>query len=366
MLRALVVFLAILGAAVPAISCTAVDMTAADGIVIAGRTMEWAFDMKWTLTSLPKGTKLALAAPKALGLPVHEIETLYPLVGIGAAVIPGSPLVEGQNAAGLGMSGNFLPGFTTYQTVTPEDRNYVEVLTLGAWALGRFATVDEVRAALETTKVWSDPTAATGPTAPLLHVVFTDRSGASIIVEYVKGELQIHDNVAHVLTNAPTYDWHLLNVRNYLSLSTVGVSSRQIGSADVTALGQGGGLVGLPGDYTPLSRFVRAAFLRHGIVPPKTGDEAAESVAHILNTVDIPIGVAQSEAQDGSLVSDYTQWVAIKDLTRNRLTIADYSHRLHYLTLDLEPIFARTKSAWKPVADLPYPASVSGAKIFAP
>lgn len=366
MLRTLVAGLALVGAASSSLACTAVDMTAADHTVIAGRTMEWAFDMKWTLMSLPKGTKLTLPAPKGLGLPAKEVETLYSVVGIGAALIPESPLLEGQNSAGLGMSGNFLPGFTTYQTVTPGDKNYVEVLRFGAWALGSFANVNEVAAALRETKVWSDPTAATGPTPPLIHLVFTDRSGASIIVEYVKGEVQIHDNVAHVLTNAPTYDWHLNNVRNYLSLSTVGVGARQIGSVDVTAIGQGGGLIGLPGDYTPPSRFVRATFLRHGIVPARTGDEAAESVAHILNTVDIPVGVAQSKAADGSLVSDYTQWVAIKDLTRNRLTIADYAHRLHYLTIDLDAIFAATKPAAKLISDLPYPTATSGAEVFAP
>jgi len=366
MLRSLVASLALAGAVSSALACTAVDMMAADKTVIAGRTMEWAFDMHWTLTSLPKGTKLTLAAPKALGLPAHEVETLYPVVGIGAAIIPENPLLEGQNSEGLGMSGNFLPGFTTYQTVTTEDKNYVEILTFGAWALGRFANVRDLRAALEETKVWSNASAATGPTPPLIHFVFTDRSGASIVVEYVKGQVQIHDNVAHVLTNAPTYDWHLDNIRNYLSLSTVGVGSRQIGSVNVTAIGQGGGLVGLPGDYTPPSRFVRAAFLRHGIAPAETGEEAAESVAHILNTVDIPIGVAQSKAEDGSLISDYTQWVAIKDLTHNRLMIADYAHRLHYLTIDLDPIFAGTKPASRLVSDLPYPAPVSGAEVLAP
>ena len=70
---------------------------------------------------------------------------------------------------------------------------------------------------------------------PTLHMLFTDRTGDGIVVEYVGGELQIHDNVAHVLTNAPTYDWHLLNARNYLNLSTVGVSSRDIGTVNVTA-----------------------------------------------------------------------------------------------------------------------------------
>jgi choloylglycine hydrolase len=128
----------------------------------------------------------------------------------------------------------------------------------------------------------------------------------------------------------------------------------------------GGGLVGLPGDYTPPSRFLRAAFLQHGIQTPKTGAEASQAVAHILNTVDIPIGVAQSKLEDGSLISDYTQWVAIKDLTHNRLLIADYNHRLDYLAIDLDPIFAQTKPAARLVTDLPYPKAESGANVLAP
>lgn len=366
MLRAILTSVALVSLGLPAIACTAVDIVAADKTVVAGRTMEWAFDMKWEIVSLPKGTKLTLAAPKGLGLPTREVETLYPLVGVGAGILPGTPLVEGQNSEGLGMSGNFLPGFTTYQSVTPQDKSYVEILTFGAWALGRFANVKDMRAALQETKVWSDPSIESGPTPPLMHVVFTDRSGASIIVEYVDGKVNIYDNVAHVLTNAPPYPWQITNIRNYLSLSTVGVSSRQIGTANVTALGQGGGLVGLPGDYTPPSRFVRAAFLRHGIEPSKTGAEAVQAVAHILNTVDIPIGVAQSREKDGALISDYTQWVSIKDLTHNHLIFADYNHRLDYLDIDLNAIFAQTKPVSKPVADLPYPKPAGGLEVLAP
>ena len=70
-------------------------------------------------------------------------------------------------------------------------------------------------------------------------------------------------------------------------------------------------MIGLPGDYTSPSRFIRAAFLRHAVTPPQTGAEAVQAVAHILNTVDIPVGVAQSRAGD-QIVSDYTQWAAIK------------------------------------------------------
>lgn len=356
---------AMIGAGTAA-ACTAVDLIAADNSVIAGRTMEWAFDMKWTLVTQPKGTPLTLIAPKSTGLPAKTVMTKYPVVGVSAGIIPGGALLDGQNSEGLSMSGNFLPGFTQYQTVTPQDREYQSILTFGGWALGSFANVTDLRDALKTMKVWADDSLPTGPTPATLHFVFVDRSGAGIVVEYVGGEVQIHDNVAHVLTNAPTYDWHVNNVRNYLSLSTVGVPERQIGTTNVTQLGQGGGLIGLPGDYTPPSRFVRATVLRHTATAPKNAGEAAQVVAHILNNVDIPVGVAQSRMPDGTLVSDYTQWVAVKDLTNNRLMIADYNNRLNYLTIDLDPLFAAPKPMAKLINDLPYPKPVAGAEVMRP
>lgn len=341
----------------PALACTAVDIVAADRSVIAGRTMEWAFDMQWTVLSIPKGTPLTLDAPPGLKLPAATVATKYAMVGVSPGAVPGHALLEGQNAAGLGMSANFLPGFTQYQTVTSQDRGYVSILSFGNWALGSHATVAELRAALPKIKVWTDPSLPTGPTPPTLHWVFIDRSGAGLVVEYVNGQLQMHDNVAHVLTNAPTYDWHLLNLRNYLNLTALGTASVQVGSANVTALGQGGGMLGIPGDYTPPARFVRAAFLRHYVKAPANAEQAIQAIGHVLNNVDIPIGVAQSR-DGGQVVSDYTQFVAIKDLTHNRLLITDYDHRTTYVTLDLDKLFAQDKPTSVKVADLPYPKTI--------
>jgi penicillin V acylase-like amidase (Ntn superfamily) len=365
-IRALAIALPLLTAAGAALACTAVDMIAADKSVVAGRTMEWAFDMKWTLVSQPKGTALSLTAPKSTGLPAKTVVTKYPVVGVSAGIIPGGALLDGQNSEGLSMSGNFLPGFTQYQTVTPQDKDYQSILTFGSWALGNFASVAELRQALPTMKVWADDSLPTGPTPATLHFVFVDRSGAGIVVEYVGGDVKIHDNVAHVLTNAPTYDWHLNNVRNYLSLSSVGVQQRQIGAVNVTEIGQGGGFIGLPADFTPPSRFLRATALRHTVTAPKDAGEATQAVAHILNNVDIPVGVAQSRTPDGTLVSDYTQWVVVKDLSNNRLMIADYNNRLNYLTIDLNAVFADGKPMAKLVNDLPYPKAVAGTEALRP
>lgn len=363
MFKSLAAILSVAATFNAALACTAVDIVAADSSVIAGRTMEWAFDMQWTLVSLPKGTSLTMTATPALKLPPVTVVSKYAVVGIKPGVIPGNTLLEGQNSAGLGMSGNFLPGFTQYQTVTPQDKGYVSILAFGEWALGQFATVAELRQALPAIKVWADDTLQSGPTPPTVHFTFTDKGGATLVLEFVKGEQRTYENVAHVLTNSPTYDWHLSNVRNYLSLQTVGASSLRIGDANVTAIGQGGGLVGIPGDYTPPSRFVKAAFLRHYATKPKNADEAVQLIGHILNTVDIPLGLAQSK-EGNEIVSDYTQWVAIKDLTGNRLMIADYNHRTSYLTIDLNQIFAQDKPTSVAVSALPYPKAVDGTKAL--
>lgn len=355
MLKKLVLCLGLASANI-ALACTAVDIQTKDGTVIAGRTMEWAYEMQWQLMSLPKGTVVNKTAPPNLKLPVIAEQTKYAVVGIGPAVIPGNTLIEGQNAEGLGMSGNFLPGFTKYQTVTTQDKDYVSILDFGAWALGSFANVAELRAALPGIKVWADSSLPSGPTPPVLHFVFTDKSNDSIIVEYIDGKLNIHPNVTHTLTNAPTYDWHVTNLRNYLNLSPIGPTSRPVGTENVTQLGQGSAMVGMPGDYTPPSRFVRSAFLRHYATQPANAQEGTQLIGHILNNVDIPLGIAQSKEGD-KVISDYTQFVAIKDLTNNKLYVTDYAHRLNYVALDLNKLFAQTVQTKVLISDLPYPAA---------
>jgi len=336
-------------------ACTAVNFSAKDGAVIAGRTMEWAYDMQWTLKSVPVGTAVPLTAPAKLKMGGTEPKSKYAFIAVMPAILKGADaFLEGQNSAGLGMSGNFLPGFTEYQTVTASDKNYVSVLNLGKFALGMFDRVKDLRAELPKYKVWFDPAEVSGlPTPPWLHFVFTDRTGDSIVVEFVKGQMVISDNVAQVLTNAPTYDWHILNLRNYLSLTKDGKASVPYRGGDVTALGQGGGLLGLPADYQPSSRFVRAAYLRHLATPPANASEASQLAVHVLNNVDIPVGVVSS-TEGGQTTSDYTQWVMIKDLTNNRVMIANAKNRANYITLDLKQIFSAKESFAQLIDALPY------------
>lgn len=324
--------------------------------MIAGRTMEWFYDMQWQVVSMPKGTPYQMTAPQALGLPMISEQTRYGIVGVSTGIIPGTVFLEGQNTAGLGMSGNFLPSFTEYQKVTREDKAYVSILDFGTWALGSFATVTELKAALPSVKVWYDSSLKTGPTPPTLHFVFNDRSGKGIVVEFVDGQMQIHDNKAHVLTNAPTYQWQLTNLRNYINISTTINANVTMGGVDLTALGSGGNTMALRADYSPPSRFARSAFLRWNSPQPSNASEAIQQIAHILNNVDIPKGVA-GETTSKETVWDTTQWVALKDLTNNQFYVADYDHRTNFVKIDLNQFEQSTKVTKRLIQALPYPTS---------
>ena len=80
-----------------------------------------------------------------------------------------------------------------------------------------------------------------------------------MVIEYVNGAAHVYDNPIGVFTNSPAFDWHITNLRNYVNLSPINVAPVKLSGKTLKGLGQGSGLLGLPGDYTPPSRFVRAA-----------------------------------------------------------------------------------------------------------
>ena len=344
-------------------ACTAVDVQAKDGSMIASRTMEWFFDMQWEVISMPKGTVYTMTAPADTKLPAVSQQTRYGIVGVAPAILSKITLLEGQNTAGLGMSGNFLPGFTEYQTVTPQDQKYVSILDFSTWALGSFANVDELKAGLAGMKVWYDTSLKSGPTPPSIHFVFNDRSGKGIVVEFGGGEMKVYDNKAHVLTNSPTYDWQLTNLRNYINISTSIDAKVNVDNVNLTALGSGGNTMALRADYSPPSRFARVAFMRWNSPQPANAGEALQLTTHILNNVDIPKGVA-GETVGKQTVWDTTQWVVLKDLTHNQFYIADYDHRTNFVKVDMAQLEQGAGVTRKLVTALPYPAPADVSSVL--
>ena len=335
-----------------ALACTAVEVKAKDGSIVAGRTMEWAYDMDWRLLFYPAGTSYQLTAPSSVKLQPLVYKSKYAVLGIGTGLANDS-MLEGQNSAGVGLSGNFLPGFTEYQTVTAKDKKYLSILEFSHFILSNFGSVSEIKEALPKFKVWGVQLSNL-PVEPTIHFMITDKTGANIVVEFIDGQMKIFDKTVGVMTNSPNYDWHMTNIRNYLNLDNSGVSARTSKLGNVTSFGQGGGAVGLPGDFTPPSRFVKTTFLANYTNQAVNAQDAVNEVGHILNDVDIPKGVVASTA-NGKQISDYTQWVAIKDLNNQKLYFSDYDHRLNFIAISLPQLVKGNKYINFSISKLTYP-----------
>ena len=134
-----------------------------------------------------------------------------------------------------------------------------------------------------------------------------------------------HDDPFGVVTNSPTFDWHMTNLRNYLNFSVTDAAPVQLGSVKLLPTGQGTGMLGLPGDFTPPSRFVRAVALSQSVFTPKTGEDAVIEAFHVLNQFDIPKGAARDREKDahGNVVADYTLWTSASDLKSKTLLLSN-------------------------------------------
>jgi choloylglycine hydrolase len=119
--------------------------------------------------------------------------------------------------------------------------------------------------------VWNRVEDMLGSVLPI-HLVLYDADGDAAVVEWVGGERHVHENPVGVCTNAPPFDWHVTNLRNYVNLSATNVSPLDLEGVAITGLGQGTGLLGLPGDWTPPSRFVRATAIAHATLPAEGAD----------------------------------------------------------------------------------------------
>jgi choloylglycine hydrolase len=161
---------------------------------------------------------------------------------------------------------------------------------------------------------------------PPVHYVVYDPSGKCIVIEYVDGTLHVHDDVLGVITNSPEFDWHMTNLRNYVNFSLENVPPVEVGGIKLTGFGQGTGMLGLPGDFTPPSRFVRAVAYSTSVLLSQTGKEAILQAFHILNNFDIPKGSTRAKTKDahGNVVADYTLWTSAIDLKAKRFYFRTY------------------------------------------
>lgn len=301
--------------------CTGIRLIAKDRGAVVGRTMEFGFDVKSNVVVVPAGTELSSSLPnKSKGM---RYKSKYGMVG--ANLLGMHVVVDGVNEKGLYVGGFYFPGYASYadpdpkkvsQTLAPED--------YGSWLLANFASVKEVKANFDKVVLVPNPIKEIGGESFPGHFVVHDRTGASVVIEPVDKMLKIHDNPLGVMGNSPTFDWHITNLRNYINLTTTNVPPVELGGIKLSQFGQGSGLRGLPGDFTPPSRFVRAVAFSQTAKTLPTAQESVPQVFHIMNAFDIPVGAAR-EMHGKDVHYDFTIWTSVADLKNIRYAYKTYN-----------------------------------------
>lgn len=261
--------------------CTAVNYTAKDHYF--GRNLDLEFSYNETVTVTPRNFPFVFRK-------VPELKTHHAIIGI-ATVAEGYPLYyDATNEKGLSMAGLNFPENADYK---PELQGKVNVTPFEfiPWVLGQFESVDEVKGALKNMSLINISFSEEFPLSPL-HWIISDRSG-SITVESVKDGLKVYDNPVGVLTNNPTFDIQLFNLNNYMSLSPNPPENLFSKDLKLDIYSRGMGAIGMPGDLSSMSRFVKAAFTKMNSLSGWSESEAVSQFFHILDSVEQQRGCAR-------------------------------------------------------------------------
>jgi choloylglycine hydrolase len=326
--------LAVVGATLgspQALACTGGALTAKDGGVVVGRTLEFGTSLNSQIAVWPKGSSFTgttetgnngLSYTAKYGFIGATVDTNYDMI------------VDGLNEKGLNAALFYFPGYAEYAEVTPENTakglSPAQVVT---WILANFGSVDEVKENIDQIAALPVKLALLGA-VPDVHYKVQDASGKAITIEPVGGELKVYDNPVRVLTNSPGFDWHLTNLNNYVNLTAGYPKPEKIGDLELQPFGMGNGATGLPGDFTPPSRFVRMVFFTQNVPEQPNTDAAVSTLFHLLNNFDIPYGSNEPPPGTAETEPEITTWTAVSDLQKLRYHWKTYGHQ-SVLVVDL-------------------------------
>ena len=211
----------------------------------------------------------------------------YAMIGM-ATVVDQFPLYyDATNEKGLSMAGLNFPGNAVYYDFDPEKEN-VAPFEFIPWILGQCASVAEAKQRLDGMNLVNVSFSEQLPVSPL-HWMISDKN-SSIVVESLADGLHIYDNPFEVLTNNPPFEYHYTNVSNYMGLSTGHATSQFEKRIPVKNYSLGLGALGLPGDYSSASRFIRALFVKENSVSEHSEKSNVNQFFHILYSVAMPKG----------------------------------------------------------------------------
>lgn len=258
--------------------CTALTLTTKDGNHLFGRNMDLEYSFNQAVQLVPRNFSYKNVA-------TNEIEkTKYAMIGMGTLIDEHPMFAEALNEKGLTCAGLNFPIYSHWEDDVIEGKVNIPPFDVIPWILGNFETIEQLKPALENLNLVNAPINESTP-LPTLHWIVSDKSGACIVIEKTKEKLNVYDNKVGVLTNSPTFDWHMTNINQYMGLQSTQPNDIKWHDQQLVPQGQGLGLIGLPGDFSPASRFVRIAYLRSNTVLSDDEFSAISEFFHMLNNV---------------------------------------------------------------------------------
>ncbi|MBY5948448.1 linear amide C-N hydrolase [Photobacterium rosenbergii] len=317
-------------------ACTGARLIADDGAVVYGRTLEWdSFDLKSRVSITPRGHQFTGTTPE--GLNGKQWQGKYGYVSLDT--LEKDIYVDGMNEKGLAVGLYYHPDFAKYMDYQPEQAaGTITATDLIPYLLSQFETVDEVKAAMEELQIVAVVQPELGIPVPA-HWMVTEPSGKAIAIEILDGEVRIFENPLGIITNAPNFDWHMTNLRNYIQVSGNAHPAKKAEGLEFSALGGGSGMLGLPGDQTPVSRFVRLAAWTQTARDMESTEDATYELFRILDNYNVPLGSAEGTGTVARALEDgmrsATLWTSAWDLENKTLSYhTQYNRRVRTLNFD--------------------------------
>lgn len=263
--------------------CTAVTYKTND--FYFGRTLDYEYSYMEEVTITPRNYQFKFNEKEA-------INTHYAIIGM-AYVAEDYPLYyEAINEKGLGIAGLNFVGNANYNDPI-EGKDNIAQFEFIPWILSQCETVKEAKKLIEKINITNTPFNKQLPLAQL-HWIIADQN-ESITVESVQEGIKIYKNPVGVLTNNPTFDKQLFALNNYINLSNKTPENKFATDLELNKYSRGMGAIGLPGDLSSQSRFVRASFVKMNSISKDTEKESVSQFFHILNSVDQQRGCCELE-----------------------------------------------------------------------
>jgi Penicillin V acylase and related amidases len=267
-------------------TCSGLRLKAKDGSIVYARTMDFPDDLKSDIISIPRNTSFTGTLPgNKKGL---HWKNKYGIIGANGSGV--DIILDGMNEKGLACGLFYFSNYAEYQQLSDQyAKESIAQWELVTFLLSTCATIDDVRKIITTIRVVPSYIEGQEKVMPA-HYVVHDAQGNSLVIEYIKGKLVLYDNPFGVITNSPSFDWHMTNINNYLHLFTPQTKTLSLNGVELFAPGEGNSFAGLPGDFTPPSRFIRLIVLTQTALQVATADECINEAINIMNNVVVPRG----------------------------------------------------------------------------